>query len=206
MLSLASDPASGQVRLITRVGEQPSAFKSALARLAPGDEVRATGVAGDFLLPGGPDVSREIPGRGRQTRRPRLALVASGIGITPFLAHLARPLPGRDIVLVHGVHDAAELPLPSEVPGASRVVAVVPAGAPGCGPHGPVLRDGSALPSGWTWVDGSLEADGMLAAAAPGLSDRELMVSGPPRTVETVRRQARAAGVRRVRTDVFVGS
>lgn len=209
-LSLASDPASDEVRLITRVGEHPSAVKAELARLVPGDEVRATGVAGDFLLPGAPVIpgAPRRRGAGRRSGRSgvrRLALVASGVGVTPFLAHLAVPHGGRDVVLVHAVRDAAELPLPEEVPGASLVVAVVPTGSPGCAPGGPVLRDGSRLPADWVWLDGTLETAGLLAAAVPGLADREVMVSGSPASVSTVRRQARAAGVRRVRTDTFLG-
>ncbi|GAB3161986.1 hypothetical protein GCM10027059_13570 [Myceligenerans halotolerans] len=214
-LSIASDPVSGTVRLITRVGERPSAFKSALAGLAPGDEIRATGVGGDFFLPGdtAPDgTTRDGTARGRAAggdtapRRGRdLALVASGVGVTPFLAHLAAPIDGRDAVLVHAVRDAAELPLPAEIPGASSVIAVVPSGSPGCGPDGPVLRDGSRPPAGWVWCDGTLETDDLLSGVILGLADREIMVSGSPGAVATVRHHARAAGVPRVRTDTFLG-
>ncbi len=194
-LSIASDPASGEVRLLTRVDggpAGPSAFKRALADLRPGDEVRSTGVWGDFVLPAG---------------NGPLALVASGVGVTPFLAHLAtaRPL-GRDVVLVHAVRDARELVLPPDVPGVSRVVAVVRAGAPGVGPAGPVLRDGRPLPAGWTWVDAALADPDALARAVPDLATRDVLASGPPGAVAAVRAAARRAGVRHLRTDVFLGT
>lgn len=92
--SIASAPeramaAEPLVAIGMRTPEGGSSFKAALATLEPGTPVRATQVAGDFVLPPDP----RIP----------LVMVAGGIGITPFasqLASLAERGEQRDIVMV----------------------------------------------------------------------------------------------------------
>lgn len=92
--SIASAPeravaAEPLVAIGMRTPEGGSSFKAALATLEPGTPIRATQVAGDFVLP-------------RDAGIP-LVMVAGGIGITPFasqLASLAERGEQRDIVLV----------------------------------------------------------------------------------------------------------
>lgn len=207
VLSVASDPTGGQVRLVTRVaatpGATPSPVKAALATLEPGSTLAVTSVGGDFLLP---------------EREARLALVGAGIGVTPFLSQLdavARgSLEARDVVLVHAVKDVADvldvvtaaapqipgggvagsMPARAQLPAGVQLVLVVPPG---------VSRE--AIPAGWRVVEGAALTREVLAAAVPDLAEREVLVSGSPIAVAAVTDAARAAGVRKIRTDVFLG-
>lgn len=207
VLSVASDPAGGQVRLVTRIaatpGATPSPVKAALATLEPGSTLAVTSVGGDFLLPDG---------------GARLALVGAGIGVTPFLSQLdavARgSLEARDVVLVHAVKDvtdvldvvtaaapqipgggvAGSMPARAQLPAGVQLVLVVPPG---------VSRE--AIPVGWRVVEGAVLTREVLAAAVPDLAEREVLVSGSPIAVAAVTDAARAAGVRKIRTDVFLG-
>ncbi len=92
--SIASAPeravaAEPLVAIGMRTPEGGSSFKAALATLEPGTPIRATQVAGDFVLPRDPGIP--------------LVMVAGGIGITPFasqLASLTERGEQRDIVMV----------------------------------------------------------------------------------------------------------
>ena len=176
MFSVSSPPhADGTMTFALRVPEPASSLKRALMDLPVGSAVRSTGVVGDFLLP-------------RDTSVP-VALVAGGIGITPFLSQL-RSAPERDAVLVYGVPSGDDVAFVDEL-STARVVLVAPTRP-------------ARLPESWTWVEGTTLTADVVAAAVPDLADRRAYVSGPPAMVTPV-----AAGLRgrcrRVRTDHFTG-
>ena len=88
--TIASAPHEDTLRLVVRFSENGSTYKKALRQLEPGDHITASQLAGDFLLPDETDK--------------KLAFVAGGIGITPFLSHLghiAHQDVQRDIVLFY---------------------------------------------------------------------------------------------------------
>lgn len=178
-LSVASDPRDTTVTLITRVPQRPSSFKRALAGLEPGARLQTTGLWGDFVPPAddGP-----------------VALVAGGIGITPFLAHLSSDAltSHHDLVLVHAVEDPAHAIAPTSVPAGIQVVVISP------------TRPAETSPSR-RWVAGRLQDPSTLLEAVPDLKNRTVYVSGPPVMVGSVRGIARTAGARKVRTDAFIG-
>ncbi len=165
-------------------------IKEALLALRPGDEVAATAVGGDFVLP-------------RDPRRPVL-LVAAGIGITPFISYLASgALQERDAVILVLARSNEEVAYAEELRSSGVRVLVR-------------LADGSVPPSGLAPAAGSLSgagsfgADGRLdgaalAALVPDISRRDVYVSGSPASVAALRRAAGRAGARRVRTDSFSG-
>ncbi|MFD0587281.1 FAD-dependent oxidoreductase [Paenibacillus sp. GCM10027627] len=66
--SLASAPSENVVKITTRIGENPSDFKKALAELKPGMKVKISGPVGSFY---------------KQDNSPSL-WIAGGIGVTPF--------------------------------------------------------------------------------------------------------------------------
>ena len=176
MFSVSSPPdASDTMTFALRVPEPASSFKRALLDLPVGSAVQSTGVIGDFLLP-------------RRLSTP-VALVAGGIGVTPFLSQL-RAAVGRDAVLVYGVPSGDDVPFVDELAHV-RVVLVAPSRP-------------AALPESWTWVEGSGVSADVVRGAVPDLADRRVYVSGPPAMVAPV-----AAGLRgscvAVRTDVFTG-
>ena len=231
VLSIASDPRSDEVRLITRMtsapGADPSPVKRALATLQPGDELPVTSVGGDFLLPDGGAGGTNAGGTniggtnaGGKNAGGKVALIAAGVGITPFLSHLdavtrgSLPMP-KDLVLVNAVRDVAQV---VELPGSEGVSAISGGGVLGALPARaglptsisivlvvPPGSDVSTVPVGWRVIEGETLTADVLAAAVPDLAEREVLVSGSPLAVEAVRVDARAAGVKRLHTDAFLG-
>ncbi len=182
VFSIASAPGGPELAVGVRIRAQASSFKRALAALEPGARVRATGVWGDFTLPRDADA--------------RLAFVAAGIGITPFVAQLgALAATGRaaDAELLYAVRSASELAYRDELAAAGCRVGVLCPDDPG------------ELPPGWTWLgSGGLSAE-LVLRAIPDLHERTVYLSGAPQDVARLRRALRASGARRVRTDVFLG-
>ncbi|WP_411373656.1 FAD-dependent oxidoreductase [Arthrobacter sp. MPF02] len=181
VFSMTSAPTEGLVKFGVRTAEPLSAAKKVLLALKPGDELTATSVGGDFVLP-------------RDPHRPVL-LIAAGIGITPFLSHLASGgLRERDAVLLLLARSAEEIAYVEELR-ASGVRVLVR------------LADGSEPPQDFTAISGGgsrLDAD-RLKSLVPNINDREVYISGSPASVASLRRAARAAGARRVHVDSFSG-
>ncbi|MCC3267876.1 FAD-dependent oxidoreductase [Arthrobacter gengyunqii] len=169
-----------------RVTEPVSSFKSTLLKLKPGAVVTGTSVAGDFLLPRRPGVP--------------LLLVASGVGITPFMSQL-RSLAARgqtgavagasDIVLVYAASSVEELAYAAELHGMGIRVLV-------CTPTDPQI-------SGWTWLGPGLPDAQALVQAVPDIARRAAYVSGSPGAVAAARAAVRGAGGRTIKTDAFLG-
>ncbi|MDM7989737.1 FAD-dependent oxidoreductase [Arthrobacter sp. zg-Y877] len=179
IFSITTAPSEpGTVAVGLRVAEPGSSFKTALLRLRPGAEIGATTVAGDFLLP-------------RDARTPML-MIASGIGITPFISQL-REVRGeeRDIVLVYAASSADELAYAAELQELDVRVLV-------CMPSDPGIP-------GWTWLGPGLPDSDVLREKVPDVGDRAVYVSGSPQAVAAARKAVRGAGGRRIRTDPFLG-
>ncbi len=89
--TIASSSTEKQILLTTRFSEKGSTFKRALVLMETGQEIVASRVAGDFVLP--------------HAQSQKLAFVAGGIGITPFrsmVKYLLDTNQSRDIVLLYG--------------------------------------------------------------------------------------------------------
>jgi ferredoxin-NADP reductase len=173
--TVASAPSEPSVRIGVCVPDLPSTFKAALMRMEPGDELAASNVGGEFVLPRDPSV--------------KLALVAGGIGVTPFRSmaeDLVRRCEHRDVVLIYACRTADGFV------------------------YDDVFERAEAM--GWrvirraTATEGHLTGEA-LAAAVPDFADRLFYVSGPNAMVESARRLLRGLGVkgRNVRTDYFPG-
>lgn len=180
--SLVSAPSDGrEVRIAFRVPEPASSAKKALLALGPGDPVRATLVGGDFTVPS--DSTR------------KLAFVAAGIGITPFVSQL-REIGARegerDVVLLYAVSDPADIVYAEELAATGVRVLVSSRERP------------VSLPSGWEWIGPERIDAELVRSAVPDLAEREVFVSGPPALVAELRSRLRGSA-RRVRTDVFSG-
>lgn len=161
-------------------GQKHSSYKHALATVEPGQSVRATGVWGDFILPGDP--------------RDPILMVAAGIGVTPFvsqLRHLRAQGQQRDIVLVYVASDASELALRKDLAASGIAVVVFTPTEP------------ANLPAGWTWA-GDMRVDAaQLERTVPDLAARHAFVSGPPRLISDLAKPLGRA--RSLRTDAFSG-
>lgn len=88
--TIASAPHENVLRMAVRFSEGGSTYKQELQKLKSGDQIIASQRAGDFLLP--------------KDAGTKLAFVAGGIGITPFLSHFShikQENSPRDIVLFY---------------------------------------------------------------------------------------------------------
>jgi ferredoxin-NADP reductase len=183
VFSVSSAPAADELTVALTVPERASTYKRALAGLPVGARLRATGLGGDFVLPADP-------------ARP-LLLVAGGIGVTPFAAHLAALAAAgeqRDVVLLYFVTEHADLAYAEPIRAAgARVLVLSP------------TPDQDGLPAGWRHLGERRLSAEVLEEAVPDLAQRDAYVSGPPAMVDGTRALLRRAGARRVRTDAFSG-
>ncbi len=182
VFSISSPPTgTDTVAIGTKIPEQASTFKQALADLEEGTTVTATTIAGDFILP-------------RDAGTP-LLLIAGGIGITPFASQLGDPdsTGVRDVVLVYSVSGEAEISYRDVLErSGARVVLVSPE---------PI----DDLPENWSSVAGSRVNEALLAESVPDIARRHVYVSGPPAMVAGVGTAARRLEAANVRTDYFSG-
>jgi ferredoxin-NADP reductase/Na+-transporting NADH:ubiquinone oxidoreductase subunit NqrB len=181
--SISSAPGDGSnnppLTIAFTVALPSSSFKTELLALAEGSLVRATGVGGDFLLP-------------RNHSTP-IALIAGGIGITPFASQLASAPIRRDCVVVYSLTDADQIPYADVLTASgARVVLVAPT-AP------------TRLPAGWEYAEGGPLNAPRLRELLPDVASRRVYVSGPPKMVTSIRASLRTLRVRRVATDHFSG-
>lgn len=88
--TIASAPATTEVRLGVKFYNPASSFKRALGSLRPGDTISASHIAGGFTMPKDP--------------KKKLVFIAGGIGVTPFrsmIEHLLNMGEKRDIVMLY---------------------------------------------------------------------------------------------------------
>jgi len=88
--TIASSPTEQDIRIGVKFYRDSSSFKKALFSLNAGDEIVASGLAGDFVLP--------------KDKKRKLVFIAGGIGITPFrsmLKYLLDKNEAREIVLFY---------------------------------------------------------------------------------------------------------
>jgi ferredoxin-NADP reductase len=182
VFSIAAAPGAGApVKFGIRLPERSSSFKKALLALDPGAKITATSVGGDFVLPG--DDSK-------------LLLVAGGIGITPYISHLAALRASgatRDVALVYAISSKDDLAFTDELKKAGCPVTVVSREKP------------SPLPKGWAWVQSDRMTGEQLMSVVPDAKERHTFLSGPPSMVGDLKRALRRSGARRIHTDVFIG-
>ena len=159
-----------------------STFKHALKTLHRGDQITATGVAGDFILP----KDATIP----------LLFIAGGIGITPFMSHVLdiehRKQP-RDITLIYIVNDIDDAAYIDEMRSSGiRVIVVTKTNQP-------------ITIKGWTHHNESRITTNDLIGYIPDLGRRHVYISGPPLMVDAMRRMLKESQVKHIKTDYFTG-
>ena len=166
--TIASSPAEPVVRVGVKVpASKPSSFKTALAALRPGDQILASQLAGDFVLPDDPTV--------------KLAFIAGGIGVTPFramLQYLMEQQEKRDIALLYSNNTPAEIAYRDTLAAAGETLGVRTI-------H--TITVPEAVPPDWNGARGFIDAR-MIREQVPDFADRVFYVSGPQAMVSaTVR-------------------
>ncbi|MHC6592350.1 FAD-dependent oxidoreductase [Arthrobacter sp. C152] len=185
VFSLAGSPQDRLVKFGVRTAGPLSHAKKALLELQPGDELMATSVGGDFVLP-------------RDPRRPVL-LIAAGIGITPFVSYVSSGgLQQRDAVLLYLARSADEVAYADEL--RTSGVRVLVRLADGSEPPAGLAAGGGRGPG----PAGRLDRAALLALV-PDIAARDVYVSGSPASTASLRRAAKSAGARRVHADSFSG-
>ena len=180
--TVASAPGEAMVRLGVKFPAQPSAFKRALAAMAPGDTIHAGEVAGSFVLP--------------RDSKAKLAFIAGGIGITPFRSMLCDLLDrdeARPITLLYAVSKPADVAYRDVLDAAEARLGIRTVYAVSHGAEGGQHRGG---------IDPKLVSE-----AIPDFRERVFFISGPRGMVEAQRRMLLGMGVprMRIRTDFFPG-
>lgn len=178
VFSITSAPGAPEVTFGVGTAEPLSTAKKTLLALKPGDMISATAVGGDFVLP-------------RDAAKPVL-LIAAGIGITPFLSHLASDAAPRDTMVLYLAQGRDELAACEQLEASgAKVIAR--------------LADGSTPPD-FMHDAGTSRIDAQrLKELVPDIEAREVYVSGSPASVDSLRAAARGAGARRVHVDSFAG-
>ncbi len=155
-----------------------STYKQAMRGLENGDIVIASQLAGDFILP--------------HEETKKLAWVAGGIGITPFVSQaktLVARSEVRDIALLYATITATDQTYADVVGRVARII--------------PVVKEGVAPPGGEL---GYVSAD-IISRRVPDYKERYWYVSGPPPMVTATTRALRSLGVpgSHIKTDFFPG-
>ncbi len=184
--TLASSPTEDALRLGVRFYPRGSSFKRALAAMSGRGTMVAGQVAGDFTLPS--DHQRKV------------ALIAGGIGITPYrsmLKYLVDTRQRRDVAVLYANRYAGEIVYRDVLEAAQKAFDAKVAYT---------LTERSAIPKDWHGYKGRI-TDRMIASAIPDYRERAFYISGPPEMVRATERVLHALGVHRshIKKDFFPG-
>ena len=181
--TIASSPTEDVIRLAFKYVAGGSSYKNALLNLEPGQQIIASQLAGDFLLP--------------KDRSQKLGFIAGGIGVTPFSSHVSFMRDaGRshDIKLFYCVNNSAELAFSDQFSNApnSHTFELIPV----------VAKESASYPA----EEGFVTKD-MLKKRVPDYRDRHWYLSGPPPMVNAYDALLRECGVKGVQItkDFFPG-
>ena len=184
VFTIASAPTENEVRLGVKFYPEASSFKRALAAMEPGDEIFASQLGGEFVLP--KDAGK------------KLAFIAGGIGITPFRSMLQDMIDRedrREVVVLYGNAKAADIAYKDVLDRAQRELGIktVYAAAAETRPINGVQP-------------GFIDAN-MIRTQVPDYRERTFYVSGPHPMVTLLKRTLREMGVSplRIKTDFFPG-
>jgi glycine betaine catabolism B len=176
--TITSAPEETVLRLALKVPDKSSTYKQALLALIPGDKVIASQRAGDFLMP--KDATK------------KLAWVAGGIGVTPFVSQSTEMLTTaekRDVVLFYATPTAGDAAYVDTLSAATTLIQVV---------------GGGEVPAGGE--TGFVTAD-VIARRVPDYIERTWFISGPPPMVNATNAALRSLKVpqQQIVRDFFPG-
>ncbi len=181
--TIASSPVDPLLRITLRIGETVSSYKQQLKKMKPGDTIIASQLAGDFLLPR--DIKRKV------------AMVAGGIGVTPFLSHIdymqTKSVPKHNTVLFYCNNTAAEIAYRDRLQAVSNIIPLQVV-------H--VLAKEKTPP----YEHGYLTKE-MIIKYVPDYLERAWYLSGPPGMVNAYSKLLLDLGVKRrhIKKDFFPG-
>jgi glycine betaine catabolism B len=180
-LTIASSPTEKELMVSVKLPQKPSKFKSRLSSLKLGQQIVATRLAGEFILPKSSDK--------------KLVFIAGGIGITPFrsiIKSLVDLGQKRDISLFYFVNQSSEIAFKELLDQAinnSVKTTYVETGAKN--PKSPSKRFNTEF----------------VGRHIPDYKNRDFYISGPQGFVAGTRQTLLAVGVspKNIKTDFFPG-
>lgn len=171
--TMSSSPTESDLMITTRLVEKHSSFKEALFKLNSGDNIKAKGPMGSFLLP-------------KDTAKP-VVWIAGGIGITPFRSQMKFLLDNkgqRDITLIYSnrtINDVCFADLwetaKSNLKNFKYVQTLV-----------------DEVPDNWMGGTGVVDEE-MIKKAVSNITESEFYVSGPEPMVEAFKPMLEKMGV-----------
>lgn len=182
-LTIASSPTEPDLMFTVKISKKSSSFKSSLMTMKPGQQILASQLAGKFTL--------------KNNEAQKLALIAGGVGITPYrsmLKHLVDKGQSMDIHLFYSVNSASEV--------AYRQL-LASAQSKGLVNHLVLSKN---IPEGWNGLSGPINEQ-MIKQNLPDYMQRKYYVSGPQGFVSAVHQSLLKLGVRHanIKTDFFPG-
>lgn len=184
--TIASSAAEREVRIGVKFYPGASSFKRSLLAMRPGDEIVASQLAGEFVLP--------------TDKRAKLVFMAGGIGITPFrsmIKHLLDHDERRPIAVLYSNRTAPEIVYMDVLEEARRRLGIETAYT---------LTDANGVPPDWRGGTGRVDAE-MIAKTVPDYRERTFYLSGPRSLVVGFEEVLGNIGVpkSRIKTDFFPG-
>lgn len=170
-LTISSSPTEPELAFSVKLPPKPSTFKQHLESLKPGDNIFASYLAGSFILPDDPSK--------------KLALVAGGVGITPFrsmIKSLVDSREQRDIAVLYSANKPEELAF-QDLLAQAKAVGLKNLSAAGLIDKATILK------------------------CLPDYKERTFYVSGPYLFVQSIKKTLNELGVApaQVKTDYFPG-
>jgi ferredoxin-NADP reductase len=184
--TIASSAAGREIRIGVKFYPEASSFKRSLLAMRPGDEIVASQLAGNFVLP--------------TDKRAKLVFMAGGIGITPFrsmIRHLLHHDEKRPITVFYSNRTAPEIVYKDVLEEARERLGIETVYT---------LTDPNGVPPDWRGETGRVDAN-MIAKAVPDYRERTFYLSGPRSLVVGFEEVLGSVGIpkSRIKTDFFPG-
>jgi len=184
--TIASSPTEKELHLGVKFYDPPSTFKIKLMNMMQNEQIVASQVSGDFILPDNKDK--------------KLVFIAGGIGVTPFrsmIKYLTDMNDRRSVVLIYGNRTAADIAYKEIFDEAEQKIGIRTVYA---------LSDPIGIPEGWVGERGNIDAQ-MIERNIPDFKQREFYLSGPRGMVVGINKALQNLGVetKNIKTDYFPG-
>ncbi len=184
--TLASAPTEKTLRLGVKFSPESSSFKNALLQMKPGDEVIASQIAGDFVLP--------------DSRRQKIVLIAGGVGITPFrsmIKYLLDTQQHRPIILFYANKSINDILYKDVFDRAQRELGIQIVYT---------VTESTDLPASWTGTTGRITPQ-LIKSKVPDYRHCMFYISGPKGMVDSFKDSLNQMNVKssQIKTDYFSG-
>lgn len=181
--TIASAPTENVLRVALKIPENASSYKQKISNMQPGDTVIASQLAGDFVLPT------------HSTKK--IAMVAGGIGVTPFrshLQHLADTNDNRNVVLFYANNTIPEVAYGNLFSEIGHKISLK------------IVYIFAREPQSSEYETGYFSRE-IVEKQTPDYLDRHWYISGPPPMVNATEKALRSLGIprRNIVKDFFPG-